>query len=150
MLTAEQVELHKTHVGGSMAAVTAGVSRRQSARELERLSHPHGVMLIKIGRTSVSDAAMQGVWTFFVMFLFSLVVLALALSAVGLEFDHALVLAVSALTNCGPVLIHAAGYAADLSALNDTARAMTTIGMLVGRLEVFTVLVLVTPIFWER
>jgi trk system potassium uptake protein TrkH len=123
---------------------------RQSARELERLSHPHGVMLIKIGKTSVSDAAMQGVWTFFVMFVFSLILLAVALSTMGLEFDHALVLAVSALTNCGPVLLDAGGFPTDMSALGSTAHGALAIGMLVGRLEVFTVLVLVTPMFWER
>jgi trk system potassium uptake protein TrkH len=108
------------------------------------------VILIKIGRTSVSDAAMQGVWAFFVMFVFCLIVLAVALSAVGLDFGHALLLSISALSNCGPVLVHAAGYATDLSALNDTARVMITVGMLVGRLEVFTVLMLITPMFWER
>jgi trk system potassium uptake protein TrkH len=48
------------------------------------------------------------------------------------------------------VLVHTAGYATDLSALNDTARVMITVGMLVGRLEVFTVLMLITPMFWKR
>ena len=144
-------------IGGASVSTAGGLklSRalllvRQSARELERLSHPHGVILIKIGRTSVTDAAMQGVWAFFVMFVFGLIVLAVALSAVGLDFGHALLLSISALANCGPVLVHAAGYATDLSALNDTARIMITVGMLVGRLEVFTVLMLITPMFWER
>jgi trk system potassium uptake protein TrkH len=84
------------------------------------------------------------------MFVFSLIILAVGLSAVGLDFGHALLLSISALVNCGPVLVHAAGYATDLSALNDAARLMITVGMLVGRLEIFTVLMLMTPMFWER
>jgi len=123
---------------------------RQSARELERLVHPHGVMLIKLGRTSVTDAAMQSIWAFFVLFLFCLILLAAALSAVGLEFGHALVMALSAMANCGPVLLQAAGMGGDLAGLSDAARLLIALGMLVGRLEIFALLILLTPMFWNR
>ena len=123
---------------------------RQSARELERLVHPHGVMLIKLGRASVTDATMQSIWAFFVLFVFCLILLAASLSAVGLEFGYALMLALSAMTNCGPVLTQAAGYGGDLANLSDAAKLLVAAGMLVGRLEVFAFLILLTPMFWRR
>ncbi len=144
-------------VGGASASTAGGLKLmrallliRQSARELERLVHPHGVMLIKLGRASVTDATMQSIWAFFVLFIFCLILLAAVLSAMGLEFDHALVLALSAMANCGPVLLQAAGYGGDLAILSDSAKLLVAAGMLVGRLEVFSLLVLLTPMFWKR
>ena len=107
-------------------------------------------MLIKLGRASVTDATMQSIWAFFVLFVFCLILLAACLSAVGLEFAHALILALSALANCGPVLTQAAGYGGDLAALTDAAKLLVAIGMLVGRLEIFALLILLTPMFWKR
>lgn len=144
-------------IGGASLSTSGGIKLmralllvRQSARELERLVHPHGVMLIKLGRASVTDAAMQNIWAFFVLFIFCLIVLAAGLSAVGLSFDHGLVMALSALTNSGPVLLHAAGFATDMAGLSETGRAIVAIGMLVGRLEIFALLILVSPMFWKR
>jgi len=146
-----------TLVGGASASTAGGLKLmrallliRQSARELERLVHPRGVMLIKLGRASVTDATMQSIWAFFVLFLFCLVLLAASLSAVGLPFDHALVLALSAMANCGPMLLQAAGFGGDMASLSDAAKLLVAAGMLVGRLEVFTLLILLTPMFWKR
>lgn len=144
-------------IGGAAASTAGGLKLmrallliRQSVRELERLVHPHGVMLIKLGRASVTDATMQSIWAFFVLFVFCLILLAVSLSAVGLEFGHALVLALSAMANCGPVLLDAAQFGGGLADLSDAAKLLVAVGMLVGRLEVFALLILVTPMFWRR
>jgi trk system potassium uptake protein TrkH len=144
-------------IGGSSVSTAGGIKQtrallllRQSARELERLAHPHGVVLVKLGRVSVTDTVMQGVWAFFVLFVFCLIVLSIALSASGLGFAPALVLAASAMANTGPLLAESAGIGGTLGALPETAHWLLTAGMLVGRLEVFAVLVLLTPLFWQR
>ena len=144
-------------IGGSSVSTAGGIKLRrallllrQSARELERLAHPHGVVPVKLGRVSVTDSVMEGVWAFFVVFVFCLIVLSLALSATGLGFAPALVLAASAMANTGPLLAESAGIGSTLAALPETAHWLLSAGMLVGRLEVFAVLVLLMPLFWQR
>jgi trk system potassium uptake protein TrkH len=90
------------------------------------------------------------VWAFFVVFVFCLIVLSVALSATGLGFAPALVLAASAMANTGPLLAESAGIGSTLAALPETAHWLLSAGMLVGRLEVFAVLVLLMPLFWQR
>ncbi len=144
-------------VGGASVSTAGGLKLmrtlllvRQSSRELERLVHPHGVMLIKLGRASVTDRAMQNIWAFFVLFVFCLILFGAALSAVGLSFDYALLLALSAMANTGPVLLQAAAMPTDAAALNEIARWIVAIAMLVGRLEIFALLILLSPMFWKR
>ena len=144
-------------VGGASVSTAGGIKLarallllRHGGRELQRLSHPHGVVLVKIGRASVSDSVMQGIWSLFVLFVFCLIILTIGLSAGGLELAQALVLALSALTNTGPLLDQAAGLGVGLGGLDPGILWLLAAGMLVGRLEVFAVLMLLTPVFWQR
>jgi trk system potassium uptake protein TrkH len=144
-------------IGGASGSTAGGIKLvrallllRQSVRELDRLAYPHGVVLIKLGRVSITDSAMEGVWGFFVMFVFCLITLAVALAAVGLDAQHALLLALSALANTGPLITAAAGLGQSVASLPDAAHWLLAAGMLVGRLEVFAVLMLLTPEFWQR
>ncbi len=144
-------------IGGASASTAGGVKLvrallllRQSARELRRLNHPHGIVPVKVGRAAVDDKVMQTVWSFFVLFLFCLILLTITLSATGLNFETALALALSALTNSGPLLSQVTEVKADLADLGTVAKWLLLTGMLVGRLEVFAVLVLLTPVFWQR
>ncbi len=144
-------------IGGASASTAGGIKLvrallllRQSGRELQRLNHPHGVVLVKVGHAAVDDKVMQTVWSFFVLFVLSLIAVTVGLAATGLEFVSALMLALSALTNTGPLLSQVAGVQAGLADLGVTAHWLLSAGMLVGRLEVFAVLVLLTPVFWQR
>jgi trk system potassium uptake protein TrkH len=144
-------------IGGASASTAGGIKLvrallllRQSARELRRLNYPHGIVPVKVGRVAVDDKVMQTVWSFFVLFLFCLILLTITLSATGLNFETALALALSALTNSGPLLSQVTEVKADLADLGTVAKWLLLTGMLVGRLEVFAVLVLLTPVFWQR
>ncbi|HEX9646317.1 MAG TPA: potassium transporter TrkG [Alphaproteobacteria bacterium] len=144
-------------VGGASTSTAGGIKLgrallllRQSVRELERLAHPHGVVVIKLGRTSITDSAMEAVWAYFVLFLACLITLALGLAAVGLDAERSMLLALSAIANTGPLLTGAAGLGGSLASLPETAHWLLALGMLVGRLELFAVLMLLTPEFWQR
>ena len=123
---------------------------RRSRHELERLAHPHRVVPIRVGRVSVSEADMRGVWAFFVLFILFLVVLATILAAHGLGLASATVLALSALTNTGPLLAEAAAAVPDLAALGWSGDIVIALGMLIGRLEMLAFFVVLTPLFWRR
>ena len=77
-------------------------------------------------------------------------ILTIGLSAGGLELAQALVLALSALTNTGPLLIQGAGLGGGLGGLDAGILWLLSAGMLVGRLEVFAVLMLLSRVFWQR
>ena len=144
-------------VGGAGGSTAGGLKLRRallllrrSRHELERLAHPHRVVPIRVGRVSVSEADMRGVWAFFVLFILFLVVLATILAAHGLGLVSATVLALSALTNTGPLLAEAAAAVPDLAALGWSGDIAIALGMLIGRLEILAFFVVLTPLFWRR
>ncbi|NBB71086.1 MAG: potassium transporter TrkH, partial [Alphaproteobacteria bacterium] len=98
----------------------------------------------------LSDAAAISVMAFFFLFALSFSVLTLLLSFVGLEYLTAMSASISALANVGPGLGATIGPAANYAALPDAAKWLLAAGMLLGRLELFTILVLFTPAFWRR
>ena len=144
-------------VGGAVGSTAGGVKLmrvllllRQSVHELERLAHPHRVSPVKVGGASIPERAVQGVRAFFVMFVSCLIVLTLVLAAHGLDFAAASVLALSALTNSGPLLAETVAAVPDLAALGWSGDIAMAAGMLVGRLEVIAFFVVLSPPFWRR
>lgn len=144
-------------VGGAVGSTAGGVKLmrvllllRQSVHELERLAHPHRISPVKVGGVSIPDRAVQGVRAFFVMFVSCLIALTLVLAAHGLDFAAASVLALSALTNSGPLLAETVAAVPDLAALGWSGDIAMAAGMLVGRLEVIAFFVVLSPPFWRR
>ena len=117
--------------------------------EIKRLSMPHGVFLTKFNGRPVNDEALNSVMSFFFLFLVSYVILALLLSMTGLDFITAASGAGTALANVGPGLGDTIGPAGNFSTLPDSSKWILSFGMLLGRLELFTILVLFTPRFWR-
>ena len=87
---------------------------------------------------------------FFFLFALSFSALTLALSLVGLDYLTAMSASISALANVGPGLGQIVGPAGNYASLPDAAKWLLAFGMLLGRLELFTVLVLLAPAFWRR
>jgi trk system potassium uptake protein TrkH len=87
--------------------------------------------------------------SFFFLFLLTYVVLTLALTALGLDFITSVSSAAAAITNVGPALGSTAGPAGNYAEFPDPAKWLLAAGMLLGRLELLTVLVLFTPRFWR-
>jgi trk system potassium uptake protein TrkH len=131
---------------GGMKVIRVILLYRQSAREIERLIHPHAVIPIKIGGQITSPSVMDAVWGFFFLYVASFAIMTVMVTATGVDAITAYSSVAACITNLGPAL-GAAGP--DYSSLNNTARLILSAAMLLGRLEIYTLLVLLTPSFWR-
>ena len=117
--------------------------------QVRKLGRPHGVFQPRYNKKPLSDSVINSVIGFLFLFLLSFVALAIALSFTGLDFVTALSGAGTALANVGPGLGDVIGPAGTFQPLPESAKWLLSFGMLLGRLELFTILVLFTPAFWR-
>ncbi len=143
-------------IGGCAGSTSCGIKvfRFQvlyaTARvQMSRLTQPHGVFIPLYNRRPISEAVAASVMGFFFLFVVCFAVLALLLGMLGLDFLTSVSGAASAMANVGPGLGETIGPAGTFAALPDAAKWLLAAGMLLGRLELFTVLVLFTPAFWR-
>jgi len=118
-------------------------------QQIKRIHSPHGVFIPRYDGRAVSEEVMSSVMAFFVMFMLTFGVLAVALSLLGLDFITSVSGAATALANIGPGLGPEIGPAGNFSGLSDSAKWVLTLGMLLGRLELISVFVLFTVGFWR-
>ena len=135
--------------GGGIKMIRAMILYRQVYREFTKLSHPSAVTPLKIGGQVVPDQVVFSVLAFFFAWLATLVSMTLLLTLSGLDAITAFSAIVASLNNIGPGL-HQVGPAANFSVLNDFQTWVCTATMLLGRLELLTVLVILTPAFWHK
>ncbi len=120
----------------------------QGLREIRRLVHPNGVFRIKLGEQRVPDRVIDAVWGFFSMYVIVfLLMLTFMLLLADLDFLTAFSAVGATLNNLGPGL---GDVALNYGALPDLNKWLLMGAMLLGRLEIFTLLVLLTPTFWRR
>ena len=132
--------------GGGMKAMRLMLIYKQGLRELKQLVHPNAVIPLKVGRTRVEATVVSAVWSFFAVYTTSFIIIMLLLMATGLDFTTAFSAVAASLNNLGPGL---GEVAANYSSINEVAKGLLCFTMLLGRLEVFTLLVLFTPMFWR-
>jgi trk system potassium uptake protein TrkH len=132
---------------GGMKVVRVLLVWKQGVREIVRLIHPNAVLSIKLGNRAVSDRVVEAVWGFFAVYMLSFAGIFLILLSTGLDFTTAFSAVGATINNLGPGLGEVASHYGDM---NSTAKWVLCFAMLLGRLEVFTVLVLLTPAFWQR
>jgi trk system potassium uptake protein TrkH len=120
---------------------------RQHAR---RIVYPSGVFVKRYNRRPLPDNVSAAVLSFIFLFIASFAVVSVALSLVGLDEVTAISGAATAISNVGPGLGPVIGPAGNFQPLPDIAKWILALAMLIGRLEVFTVLVLFVPAFWRR
>ncbi|MEJ2415958.1 MAG: potassium transporter TrkG, partial [Exilibacterium sp.] len=133
--------------GGGMKVIRVLLICKQGIREIHRLIHPNAMIPIKVGRKSVSDRVVEAVWGFFAVYVIAFMVMFLMLLATGLDFITAFSAVGACINNLGPGLGEVAVHYGDI---NTKAKWVLCFAMLLGRLEVFTLLVLFTPMFWRR
>lgn len=133
--------------GGGMKVIRILLILKQGYREIQRLVHPNAVIPVKLGNKPISDKVLEAVWGFFSVYLIVFVIMLIALLGTGLDQVTAWSAVGATLNNLGPGL---GGVSAHYGDLNDTAKWILCFAMLLGRLEVFTLLVLFTPAFWKR
>ena len=120
---------------------------QQGVREIYQLVHPNAVLPIKINNRKVPDRIADAIWAFFGVYLAVFYLMVLLLLASGLDYVTAWSATAASLNNLGPGLGAVASNYADLGSF---AKWVLCWGMLLGRLEIFTLLVLFTPTFWRR
>jgi trk system potassium uptake protein TrkH len=143
-------------VGGCTGSTTGGIKvfrftvmHAIARHQLARLVRPHGVFVPTFNGRPLPDAAAISVMAFVFMFGLSFAVIAMALSLLGLDYVTAMSGAVTALANVGPGLGDIIGPSGNFSSLPTSAKWLLSAAMLLGRLELFTVLILFTPAFWR-
>ena len=141
-------------IGGSAGSTAGGIKvvrwllvYKQGAREVVRLVHPNAEIPVKLGTTAVQPRVVDAVWGFFAVYIIVFGAMLLAMMATGLDQITAFSAVAATLNNLGPGLgdVHS-GF----MTLSDTAKWIAVVGMLLGRLEIFTLLVLITPTFWRH
>ncbi len=132
---------------GGMKVIRIMLLYRQASREIRRLIHPHAVIPVKIGGRKTSANVMDAVWGFFFLYVASFVMITIALNGVGVDPVTAYAAAAACITNLGPGL---GDVSANYASLSSTAKVILSFAMLMGRLEIFTLLVLFSPEFWRN
>jgi len=131
---------------GGMKIIRTILLYRQAVREIRRLIHPHAVLPIKYGGQMTSATVMDAIWGFFFLYIASFVFMGMLVTATGVDGLTAFSSVAACITNLGPALGEAG---ANYASVNDSAKVILVVAMLLGRLEIFTLLVLITPVYWK-
>jgi len=144
-------------VGGCAGSTSGGlkVFRLQclftdAVMQLRRLLRPNAVLIATFNGRTIPEDVLESVMGFLFVYALAFALLAMALAFLGLDFVTAVSGAASALANLGPGLGGSIGSGATYAALPDAAKMLLAVGMLFGRLEIFTLLVLFVPTFWRQ
>ncbi len=133
--------------GGGLKVIRVLLLIKQGVREIMRLIHPSAQVSIKLGGNFVPTRVVDAVWGFFAAYVSVFAVLMMAVMATGLDQVTAFSAVAACLNNLGPGLGEVGFNYADLT---NPAKWLLCAAMLLGRLEVFTILVILSPAFWRR
>ncbi len=135
--------------GGGIKMIRAELLIMQALREFSKLIHPHAMLPVKVGQNVVTNQVIYAVLAFFFLYISNLSLLTMLLTASGLDIVTSFTAVVASINNTGPGL-NQVGPATTYASLNDFQTWVCIYAMLVGRLELFTFLVLLTPGFWKK
>ena len=131
---------------GGMKIIRIMLLFKQGAREISKLVHPNALIPIKLGGKAVSNDVVNAVWGFLSLYIFSYTILLVIMLATGADLVTAFSAVTACLNNLGPGL---GDVAQNYTRITDTGKIVLTFAMLLGRLELFTLLVLFSPVFWK-
>ena len=141
-------------IGGSAGSTAGGIKvirwllvYKQGVREIVRLVHPSATIPVKLGNNAVPYRVVDAVWGFFSVYIIVFGVMLLAMMSTGLDQITAFSAVAATLNNLGPGL---GDVSSGFMNISNVAKWISVGGMLLGRLEIFTLLVLITPTFWRR
>lgn len=132
---------------GGMKVIRIELLLRQGRREIDRLLHPNAVLPIKLNKRPVPDGVINAVWGFFSLYVISFVSLGLLMMMSGSDIVTAFSATAACLNNLGPGL---GDVANNYQTVSDPGKWILSFTMLLGRLELFSLLVVLTPEFWKR
>src|SRR6056297_718117 len=141
-------------LGGCAGSTTGGFKivriylvSKQGLRELKRLIHPRSVVPLKLGGRTLAPEVANAIWGFVSLYIVCIVLLTLVVSGFEQDLVTSVSVVFSAMNNLGPALGEAG---LNWGGLTQTTKWLMSFAMLLGRLEIFTVLVLLTPTYWKH
>ncbi len=135
--------------GGGIKMVRTMILFKQAGREFIKILHPSAINPMKIGDSVVPNNIVFAVLGFIFLYFMTVVTLTFVLLISGLDFITAFSAVIACINNTGPGL-NAVGPAGNYAVLTDFQTWVCTLAMLIGRLEIFTFLIIFTPRFWQR
>lgn len=143
-------------LGGSAGSTAGGVKVmrhlimiKNGVIEFKRTLHPNAILPVRLNRKSVRKEIVFNILGFFILYMLAFIIGSVGLAALGLDFETSIGGAASSLGNIGPAF-GALSPVDNFSALPDFGKWWCAFLMLIGRLELFTVLILLTPFFWRN
>ena len=134
-------------VGGGIKSWRVLIMINHAKINIMRLVHPNAVVSLKIGTKAVDDKVAESVWGFFSIYIISFMLLLLSLLATGMDFESAFSAIGACLNNLGPGL---GSVSETYSSVTGFGKGILAFAMILGRLEIFTLLVLFTTVFWDK
>jgi trk system potassium uptake protein TrkH len=143
-------------IGGCAGSTTCGIKifRLQMLfiflkNQIKKLIYPNSIFIVKYNNQKISDNFINSVIIFIFSYLFLFMILSILLSITGLDFLSAISGAATSISNVGPGLGEMIGPSGNFKDLSNVSKWILSFGMLLGRLELFAVLVLFFPSFWR-
>jgi trk system potassium uptake protein TrkH len=143
-------------LGGSSGSTSGGVKVvrhmlmiKSGFLEFKRALHPNAIIQARYNNKTVSDSIAYNILGFFILYMLSFIIGAVGFGSLGINFESAVGLSASTLGNVGPALGDF-GPSSTYAALPQSGKLWATFLMLLGRLELFTVLIILTPFFWRK
>jgi len=140
--------------GGCVGSTAGGIKvlrimllAKLGVRQLFQLAHPQSVSLVKLGTVPVTDEVIFSVWGFYVLYIVTTLLLTVAMMAAGLDLESAFGAVVATINLLGPGL---GEVAVNFASVSPVIKWLGIFGMLAGRLEVFTLLILILPSYWRH
>ena len=146
LLTASFIGACAGSTGGGMKVIRVILLFKLIKRELLKILHPSAELPVKINEKLISEDISATAWNFFILYLISYFVISLTLLATGVDTTTAFSAVASCINNLGPALGSVYG---NYSSINDFSKYLLSFTMLLGRLEIFTLLIIMTPYFWK-
>jgi len=144
-------------IGGCAGSTTGGIKIfrlqilfRGARTQIKKLTQPHAVLVMRFNGKTVNDNTYSSVMGFFFMYILLFILSAISLSFFNLDFLTSFSAAASAISNVGPGIGNVIGPLGNYSTLDNGAKWILAITMVIGRLEIFTVLVLLSLNFWKN
>ena len=134
---------------GGLKCVRALMVWRLTRAEFQKMLHPHAVIPVRINNTIITSQMARTVFVFFVVYFMLIMIATFMMVAMGLSLLDAFGLAISSFSNIGPSIGHLIGPLGSWGVLSDTVLWINSFLMLAGRLEVFSLLLPLTPAFWR-
>ena len=134
-------------VGGGLKAWRVLIIINQAKKEITKIIHPSAVVTTKIGKKVIDASISEKVWGFFTVYVITFIMLLMLVLSSGLDFESAFSAVGATLNNLGPGL---GAVSENYGSLSTMTKVTLCFAMILGRLEIFTLLVVLTPAFWRR